>query len=413
MPTAPPPPDESERLNSLQRLNILGSPPEDSFDRIVRIAQALFQVPIAAVTFVDAERQWSKAASGPLGREYPRSGSLAAYTILAGEPLVVADASRDPRFVDCPLVTGEPQIRFYAGHPVRSPEGHRIGAFELMDRVPRAMDADHVAMLADLAQLVESELGRPPSSDQESAQLLALTEEIDHLRRVKGDLVSIVGHEFRTALTGIQGFSEMMKDGNLSPAEMKEFALDIHKDALRLNQMINDVLDLDRIESGRIELKLGSVDLNALVTDRVERTRALVPMNQVRAELQAGPLMVYADGGKIDQVLENLLSNAIKYSPKGATITVRTAVSGGTARISVADEGPGVAPDQHEAIFERHGSAPTVKTRKVAGTGLGLTIVRQIAQLHGGRAWVESSPGFGATFYFSIPIGGPSGRLEG
>lgn len=367
--------------------------PDPVFDRIARIARiarALFQVPIAAVTMA------------------PPAESLAAQVIQSDQPLVITDAAADPRFAAHPMVTGEPHLRFYAGQPLHAADGARAGVLELADRVPRSMDPAHLAMLSDVAALAERELGGGAD-----AQVRALSEELDHLRRVKGDLVSIVGHEFRTALTGIQGFSEMMKEGSFSPAEMREFAVDIHKDALRLNQMINDVLDLDRIESGRVELELGSVDLNALVAAQVEKTRGLAPMNQVTGELDQALPPVYADAAKLDQVLENFLSNALRYSPRGGTITVRTSMFGGMARITVADEGPGIAPEQHEAIFERHGLAPTVKTRKVAGTGLGLPIVRQIAQLHGGRAWVESSPGFGATFHFTLPIGGPAGRLEG
>ena len=413
MPAAPLPADEAERLAALQRTGLLDTEPEERFDRLVRIARALFQVPIAMVTLVDASRQWQKAGSGLSARELPRSSSFCAHAILSDQPLVAGDTTADARFADNPLVTGEPFIRFYAGVPLRSPDGFRLGTLCLMDQVPRTMDAAHVAMLRDVAAVAEAELGGGGSVAEVEAQLRAVTDELDHLRRVKGDLVSVVGHEFRTALTGIQGFSEMMKDGDFSPAEMREFALDIHKDALRLNQMITDTLDLDRLESGRMELELGTVDINTLVAGEVERARASHPMNPVRTELDAAIPPAYADAGKLQQVVENLLSNAVKYSPQGGAITVRTSMYGGMARISVADDGPGVPADIQDAIFERHGRAPTVQTRKVRGTGLGLPLVRQIANLHGGRAWVESSPGFGSTFHFSIPVGGPAGRLEG
>jgi signal transduction histidine kinase len=413
LPPAALPADEPERLAALRRMGLLDTEPEERFDRVVRIARALFQVPIAMVTLVDAERQWLKASSGLSAREFPRSVSFCAHAILSDQPLISGDTTADPRFFDNPLVTGEAFIRFYAGVPLRSPDGFRVGTLSLMDRVPRTMDPEHVAMLRDVAAVAQGELGGGGSEAELEAQLRSVTEELEHLLRVKGDLVSVVGHEFRTALTGIQGFSEMMKDGDFTPAEMREFALDIHKDALRLNQMITDTLDLDRLESGRMQLELDSVDINALVAAEVERTRAAAPMNPVRTELDSAIPPAYADAGKLQQVVDNLLSNAVKYSPQGGAITVRTSMYGGMARISVADDGPGVAADIQDAIFERHGRAPTVQTRKVRGTGLGLPLVRQIANLHGGRAWVESSPGFGSTFHFSIPVAGPSGLLEG
>jgi signal transduction histidine kinase len=411
LPAASLPPDEAERLGALQRTGLLDTDPEERFDRLVRIARALFQVPIAMVTLVDADRQWQKSCLGLELRELPRTISFCAHAVLSDQALVVSDTTADPRFADNPLVTGEPSIRFYAGQPIHSPDGRRLGTLCLMDRVARVMDEDHLTMLHDVAAIVEEELGGAPSSEQE-AQLRAVTDELDRLLRVKGDLVSIVGHEFRTALTGIQGFSEMMKDGGFSPKEMQEFAADIHKDALRLNQMITDMLALDRLESAPLHLSLDTVDLNALVAKHVERTGSLEPTHLMRTELDPAVPPAYADAEKLGQVLDNLLSNAVKYSPQGGGITARTSMYGGMARISVSDEGPGVPAEIQESIFERHGRAPTVQTRQVRGTGLGLPLVRQIALMHGGRAWVESTPGFGSTFHFSLPIGGPAGRLE-
>lgn len=403
MPAAPTPTDDSERLRALHRLRILDTGAEERFDRIVRIAAALFQVPIAMVNLVDADRQWTKASVGGLPGELPRAASLCAVAILRPDPLVIPDAAADPRFAEHPQVAGGSAIRFYAGRPLRV-RGHAVGTLAILDRVPRSMDALHLAMLDDVAAVAEREL--------EHSELADAQAELEHISRVKSDVVSIVSHEFRTALTGIQGFSEMMKDGGFSEQEMREFAADIHKDALRLNRMITEMLDLDRMESGRFELQLEPIDFNTVVGEETDQARARALRHTVLVELAPGLPEVYADADKVRQVVANLLSNATKYSPEGSTITVRTGLYGRMARVSVTDQGVGVAREHHESIFQRYGRVQTVQTRKVRGTGLGLPIVRQIAQLHGGRAWVESTPGFGATFHCGIPIGGPSATVD-
>ena len=397
------PPDETARLAALQRLGVLDSAPEERYDRIVRIAVALFQVPIALINLVDSDRQWAKACYGVDVRERPREESMCAHAILGEGPLVVTDARRDTRFAGNPQVTGEPRIRFYAGQPLQV-GGHRLGTLCLVDRVPRSMDEAHLAMLADLAHLVESEL-----ANRELAEAQA---ELEQLSRVKSDVVSIVSHEFRTALTGIQGFSEMMKDGTFSAKEMREFAADIHKDALRLNRMITEMLDLDRMESGRLQLNLETIDFNAVVAEETDLVRARSMKHTVLVELDRGLPAIYADSDKLRQVMANLLSNATKYSPDGSVITVRTGSYGRMVRVSITDQGVGIDREHHESIFQRYGRVQTVQTRKIRGTGLGLPIVRQIAQLHGGRVWVESTPGFGATFHFTLPVAGPDSTLE-
>lgn len=155
---APPiPADEDARRATLRVLQILDTEPDERFDRITRMAKRIFQVPIALVSLVDADRQWFKSAQGLDIRETPRDLSFCGHAILSDDILLVPDSHRDPRFADNPLVTGPPQVRFYAGCPVRSPSGHRLGTLCLIDRQPRGFDADDQATLRDLAYLVEQQ----------------------------------------------------------------------------------------------------------------------------------------------------------------------------------------------------------------------------------------------------------------
>jgi diguanylate cyclase (GGDEF)-like protein len=158
MPAAALPPDEPRRLAALHALNILDSEREERFDRITRLAQRVFGTTIATVSLVDAERQWFKSAQGVDGIEDPRDVSFCAHAILEDETMVVEDATLDQRFVGNPLVTGEPNIRFYAGHPVAAPGGERLGTLCVIDDKPRAREEFDSDALRELAGMVEAEV---------------------------------------------------------------------------------------------------------------------------------------------------------------------------------------------------------------------------------------------------------------
>lgn len=152
------PVDEQARVGDLHALQILDTPPEERFDRLTRLARRLFSVPTALVSLVDVKRQWFKARVGIDACETARDISFCSHAILRDEVMVVADALLDPRFSDNPLVTGEPYVRFYAGCPIRSPQGHKLGTLCLLDTIPREFDEDDKAMLSDLARMVEQEM---------------------------------------------------------------------------------------------------------------------------------------------------------------------------------------------------------------------------------------------------------------
>jgi diguanylate cyclase (GGDEF)-like protein len=161
------PPDESERQAALDRLQIVDTPAEERFDRLTRLASRAFAVPIALITLLDRDRQWFKSAHGLDLQETPRAISFCDHAIRGADPLVVSDAAKDPRFGDNPLVRGVPGIRFYAGQPIRGPEGHRVGTLCLIDRRPRRLDRAGRRALSDLAKLVERELEVASLSESE------------------------------------------------------------------------------------------------------------------------------------------------------------------------------------------------------------------------------------------------------
>jgi signal transduction histidine kinase len=229
-------------------------------------------------------------------------------------------------------------------------------------------------------------------------------EQLEKLNSAKSDFVSIVSHEFRTPLTGIQGFSELIRDEDLTPAEMKEYASDINKDAQRLNRMITEMLDLERMESGRMSLSRERTDVNAIVTEAADRLGQSSPRHPIQLNLDPELPLVDIDRDKINQVVLNLLSNAVKYSPGGGQIAITTRVEGEFLHVFVRDSGLGIPPESLEKVFERYSRLESGATRYIQGTGLGLPISRQIIEMHGGHAWVESTVGEGSVFQFTLPL---------
>jgi PAS domain S-box-containing protein len=228
---------------------------------------------------------------------------------------------------------------------------------------------------------------------------------LERLDRTKTEFLSIVSHEFRTALTGIQGFSELIRDGGLEPDEVRAYGGYIFNDADRINRLIGDMLDLDRMESGRMSMRAGDVDINEVLTEAMARagSAAASPI-EFKSDLDPRLPIVVGDRDRLIQVVSNLVSNAIKYSPDGGTVTLSTRSEGGFALVSVTDTGLGIPPDEIGHVFERFRRVRSGAAQSIPGTGLGLTIVKQIVEMHGGKIWVESAVGHGSAFHFTVPL---------
>jgi two-component system, sensor histidine kinase and response regulator len=226
---------------------------------------------------------------------------------------------------------------------------------------------------------------------------------LERLNRLKSEFVSMVSHEFRTALTGIQGFSELIGCTDLELAEIRQYAGDIFNDARRLSRLITDMLDLDRIEAGGMKIRLGPVDLNRVAVEAVERARVTSSKHVIGVRLDPTMPVVSGDQDRLMQVMTNLLSNAVKYSPNGGHVAVTTRAQEATVTVSVKDQGSGIPPEFMDRLFERYERYEATMTRTIVGTGLGLAIARRIIEGCGGRIWAESKVGVGSEFFFSLP----------
>jgi PAS domain S-box-containing protein len=228
---------------------------------------------------------------------------------------------------------------------------------------------------------------------------------LEKLDRTKTEFLSIVSHEFRTALTGIQGFSELIRDGGIEPDEVRAYGGYIFNDADRVNRLIGDMLDLDRMESGRMSIRLADVDINDVLSDVITRASSgSAALVEFKADLDPRLPIVTGDRDRLVQVVSNLANNAVKYSPDGGMVTLSTRAEGGYALVSITDTGLGIPPEEIGHVFERFRRVRSGAAQAIPGTGLGLTIVKQIVEMHGGKIWVESAVGHGSAFHFTIPL---------
>jgi PAS domain S-box-containing protein len=634
---------ERERLQALRDAEILDTPPEADFDALTRIAAAICGTPIAIVSLLDADRQWFKSRVGLDETETPRDESFSSHTILEPDLMEVRDAQADPRFADNPHVVGRPHVRFYAGTPLRTADGHVLGSLCVIDHVPRSLTPEQRSALRDLGQQataqievrrtvaelsravaeresaevalrraletvrsvmdtvadaivtfgrdakvhsanpaaewlfgrrladligrgigdlipglepapsghVETEVRRADGtavpvdvavtptasgdsfvasvrdvserraveralrqSEQRTRSILdnmlgglltidaeatiesanpaagrifgyepadlvgrnvamlvpesvgdraaylrtafgraigRITEwrgqrkngeefpfelsmfefagggtgrhfagsvrdvsERHAVEKLKGEFISTVSHELRTPLASIRGSLSLLAGGVLGDLsdEAREMVTIAERNCVRLIGLVNDILDLERLEQGRLHMEMGEVALADVLARTREAVQAFAADKQVAVEMEATTVTVQGDDGRLVQVLVNLVSNAVKFSPAGTAVRVTVRENGGRVRVEVVDRGRGVPASHRAAIFERFRQVESSDARGKGGSGLGLAICKAIVEQHGGEIGVESEDGRGSTFWFEIPAPAADRFLE-
>jgi signal transduction histidine kinase len=390
---------EVERVAAVRALRLLDTPVEDRFDRIAEVARQLFDVPIALVTLVDLDRQWTKACAGHVMHDIPRDESFCSVAVATGKMLVVPDAATDPHFANLPTVRGEPHIRFYAGQPVAAPSGHLVGTLCVLDRVPRRLSDRQRGLLSDLAAWVELEY-----------TVLHANQWEQQAERARRDFVSVVGHELRTPLTSIRGSLELIGSGRFGvlPAQVDRLVRIATRSTDRLVRLADDVVDVHQMQRGQLNLRLDGVTLTEIVEQAVLAVEDVAARAAVRVEVRCSrQVHLQGDADRLVQVITNLLVNAIHVSPRDQPVTVTCGANGSRAEIAVRDHGPGILQGQLDEIFEPFVQFDSPGRTRIGGAGLGLAIARGIVEAHGGYIHARLAPDEGSIFEVSLPSGGP------
>lgn len=410
----PLPADEESRLRVLHSYGILDTPAETAFDRITTLCSRLFKVPIALVSLVDRNRQYLKSCYGLNVTETPREVSFCAHTIVnKSDPLVVEDATKDPRFRDNPLVTGEPFIRFYAGIPILGRENAALGSLCLIDRRPRSLSDDDLFNLSDIACLVEDELAlherRRAALDAEKKYRSlhqTVRASLDHLRT---NLVQVMPHELRTPLNGIMGFSQLLQESwkDFSPEQVEEMLRDVCQSGRRMERAVDNYCLFAQLE-------ILASDPQALLTffrkeprpvhaaaEEAATRQAAVWQRTADLQLDLEPGEVLVAEPYLSKALLETIDNAFKFSPAGSPVRVRGRLEGDSYLLTVSDEGRGMTKKQTEQVgafiqFDR-------ARFEQQGWGLGLALTQRLAQIFGIAFKLTSEPDKGTTVRLAFP----------
>lgn len=396
------------RLARLRETGLLDAPAEEAFDRLTRLASRLLNAPLSTVTLVDSDRQFYMSCVGvpqPLAttRSTPLEFSFCKHTVVLGRPLVVPDTRAHPGVRDNPAIE-EFGVLAYAGIPLLTGDGHALGTLCVMDFVVRQWTDDDVANLTDLAASVSTEI----ELRMDIAQRVQVQAELQRTVRLRDEVLAIVSHDLRNPVHTIQlsaGFLlELDARDQAGAATRKQLGI-IQRAAVRMDRMISDLLDAATIAAGHLSMEPRRHEARALLRTACEGLRPIVEEKGIRfaREEEVVDVTLLADADRVLQVLGNLTANAARFTPAGGCVTLGLRMEDGHAVFSVADTGPGIPATQQPHLFEQFWQADRAGR---SGTGLGLTIAHGIVAAHGGRIWVKSTPGSGATFFFALPAAG-------
>jgi signal transduction histidine kinase len=418
---------ESNRFNrTLGVLEGAATPVERQMIEKIRAAQGQVVATVQAIAKLIGEGKLDEAMTLHLNEGYPRYREIAALVtrIVQAEEAgmdqlrqSVEVANRRALLHMGLFAAGSIAVALLLGFviswsfilPVREAEGFlgqvARGNFGASIDVP---NRDEFGALAGRMNQMSRELHQLYEEQRRAAQQLhALNVELERASKAKSDFLASMSHELRTPMNAILGFTEMMLDDVYGPVppQLREPIADIHTCGRQLLRLINDVLDLSKIEAGRMELAPGEYAVEDVVHTVKSSLRSLAEEKGLDfvTTVQPDLPLCLGDAKRITQCLTNLAGNALKFTREGR-VEIRVELHGERFRFAVADTGIGIPPAQLEHIFEEFRQVDATITREFGGTGLGLSITKKFVELHGGRIWVESEVGKGSTFFFSIPV---------
>ncbi len=406
-------------LDRLSRLMKIGAAISSELDldallrTISQTTSHLLQAERSTVFVVDSVRNelWSRVAEGLGNKEIriPLSAGIAGLVATTGNPVRISDAYRDPRFnPEVDKKTGY-QTRSILCVPMRNRRGQVIGVFQVLNK----RDAEFTALDEQLLASLSSQAAVAVENAKLYEEVQRALTQLQALDRMKTDFLNAISHELRTPLAPILGYTDILLGGGMGtlPANAVRGVQAIADSGKRLLNLIESLLAFIRLDQGAMALKREPTDVSALLLSVADsfQGRAVERKLTLQVSTPDGLPSVSADPQELTMALNHLLDNAIKFTPAGGAITAGARRATGDdgqpgVEIMIQDTGIGIPADQHEKIFERFYQADSSLTRQYGGVGIGLAVVKQTIEAHGSHVTVESEPGKGSTFRFTLPL---------
>ncbi|GHA77588.1 GAF domain-containing sensor histidine kinase [Pontibacter akesuensis] len=386
---------EQERLEALRNYEVLDTPAEVDFDELTSLASQICGTPISLISLIDEDRQWFKSSVGLTVPETPRRFSFCHHAIQYDTVFEVQNTLEDKRFNTNPFVTGEPKVRFYAGSPLISSSGHKLGTLCVIDTIPRRLTPEQKYALEILSKQVIANM----ELRRERRRLLLEKQQLQEANEKLDQFVSMVSHDLKEPIMNMQALIEWLQE-DMQVKDYANLASNLHLLKERAATMENLVYGLLEYSLVHVQdMPREQVDVRKMVE---QITTSLNSTNNFKVTLSPDLPSFETERILLQQVFTNILSNAFKFHHTGKG-HIRVGVQEENDEkytFYVQDDGPGIAPQHHERIFGMY-ERLIRDSSKVKGSGIGLATVKKIVQDKGGQIWIDSDLGKGTTFYFT------------
>jgi len=398
---APIPQNEQERLKKLYSYGILDTEDEKEFDDLVQLVASICGTPMANISLVDKDRQWFKAVHNLERRETSRNIAFCAHTILQDDIFLVPNALADERFLDNPLVLENPGVKFYAGMPLKTPEGYNIGSLCALDSVPRELSEEQKNAMRILASHVINMFELKVKTRLIEEQKLQL----EHLSQQKSRLLSILAHDLRSPLASLSDLLTYLQTEQLEPQEQELVLKDIKQLIGSSNYLIENVMNWAGRKPGDDEFKKEPIELQALFQEIIHSMKYELERkgNQCNLEIDQ-PLLLHSDANIILFILRNILLNANKFTSQGS-ITLKAAETEKRIQITLEDTGVGMTSEKVKNLFDWDNRSKSLGTAGERGSGVALLFCYDFIRRMGGMLRVESKKNQGSRFIIELPQG--------
>ncbi|NVK37786.1 MAG: GAF domain-containing sensor histidine kinase [Gammaproteobacteria bacterium] len=389
---------EIQRLEELLRYDVLDSEDEAAFDELTELASNICGTPVSLISLIDSDRQWFKSRVGIDAHETPRELAFCAHAILQPEVFEVPNALEDERFADNPLVTGDPDIRFYAGAPLVTEKGLPIGTLCVIDKAPRHLTDQQKKALEILAKQVIGQL-----------ELRVNYKKLQRVDREREKIFSVIGHDLRSPFTGILGLSRRLyeKADSMEADKVKTMAGGILTSSLQVFQVLDELMQWTQQRLGRTHSQPTLCHVANLAQESIDLLQVGIGLKQLNCVNNIDPnVTALADAAIGKTIFRNLLANAIKYSPDGSDIVIDAQTQDNDVVISIQDQGLGIPKDLMSRLF-KDSVEGTEGTAGESSTGIGLSLCGELIATQNGRIWVDENYDQGARIFFSFPTVAP------